>query len=181
MSSQPANTSEPKEEKKNYLYNDIKEIKRSILYLAGCIDKLQKNNAQYQIPQQIYELIDLKIASLSKELDKKFKLLAGGQAYEYGLYEHEFEHFRKEYLKKLEQQLLEEQKYMYELKIRAIQQLIDSMRAIREFYTNEDIKSFLGKDFYKEYFVMKLQYQVEEIKNFIEILKNENAWIPPKK
>lgn len=50
------------------------------------------------------------------------------------------------------------------------------MRTIREFYTSEDVKVFLGKDFYKKFFVMKLQYQVEEIKNFIEILKNENAW-----
>lgn len=182
MNNQPTNiASNLQEEKKNYLYNDIKEIKRSILYLAKCVENIQKNNAQCQIPEQIYELIDLKFAGLSKEIDKKFKLLAGGQAYEYGLYEHEFEEFRKEYLKKLEQQLLEQQKYMFELKIKAIQQLIDSMRTIREFYTSEDVKVFLGKDFYKKFFVMKLQYQVEEIKNFIEILKNENAWIPPKK
>lgn len=87
MNNQPTNiASNLQEEKKNYLYNDIKEIKRSILYLAKCVENIQKNNAQCQIPEQIYELIDLKFAGLSKEIDKKFKLLAGGQAYEYGLY-----------------------------------------------------------------------------------------------
>jgi hypothetical protein len=122
---------------KKAVYSLYKKVEESLLY------EKQKDE---ELKTYIADLIAIEIRKLSIQLDKEFKLLATGQAFEYGLSCQEFEKFKQEYLKRYEEEGLRYQKQLHEYKINALKSIQEASEAIKMFYEDPTIKKVMAKE-----------------------------------
>lgn len=163
--------SNTQEQPKSYIYSDIKEIKRAVLYLAKCFDNLSKKQSSTDNSEFLVDLIELKVSALEKSIDKKFKMLAAGQAYEYGLFESEFEQYRKEFLAKMQEDARKERERLFEIKLNGLKALIESIQHAKEFFNSSNILFEGDEKMQAKYYLMKLYYFYEEAQNLYSVLK----------
>lgn len=122
---------------KKAVYSLYKKVEESLLY------EKQKDE---ELKIYIADLIAIEIRKLSIQLDKEFKLLATGQAFEYGLSRQEFEKFKQEYLKRYEEEGLRYQKQLHEYKTNALKSIQEASEAIKMFYEDPTIKKVMAKE-----------------------------------